>query len=33
MIANFVGVLFDGVAYGSLLFLISIGLGVTFALP
>ncbi len=32
MIANFVGVLFDGVAYGSLLFLISIGLGVTMGL-
>ena len=32
MIANFVGVLFDGVAYGSLLFLISIGLSVTLGL-
>ena len=32
MIANFLGVLFDGVAYGSLLFLISIGLGVTMGL-
>lgn len=32
MIANFVGVLFDGVAYGSLLFLISIGLSVTMGL-
>jgi branched-chain amino acid transport system permease protein len=32
MIANFAGVLFDGIAYGSLLFLISIGLGVTLGL-
>ena len=32
MIANFVGVLFDGVAYGSLLFVISIGLSVTMGL-
>jgi branched-chain amino acid transport system permease protein len=32
MIANFLGVLFDGIAYGSLLFLISIGLGVTMGL-
>ncbi len=32
MVANFVGVLFDGIAYGSLLFLISIGLGVTMGL-
>src|SRR4030081_3855888 len=32
MIANFVGVLFDGVAYGSLLFLISVGLSVTLGL-
>ncbi|QJR11436.1 High-affinity branched-chain amino acid transport system permease protein LivH [Usitatibacter rugosus] len=32
MIANFIGVLFDGVAYGSLLFLISIGLSVTLGL-
>ncbi|MYM81839.1 branched-chain amino acid ABC transporter permease [Duganella sp. FT50W] len=29
MLANFAGVLFDGVAYGSLLFLISVGLSVT----
>ena len=32
MIGNFVGVLFDGIAYGSLLFLISIGLSVTMGL-
>ena len=32
MIVNFIGVLFDGVAYGSLLFLISIGLSVTMGL-
>ena len=32
MLVNMVGVLFDGVAYGSLLFLISIGLGVTMGL-
>src|SRR5512141_2672289 len=32
MIASFVGVLFDGLAYGSLLFLISIGLSVTMGL-
>jgi branched-chain amino acid transport system permease protein len=32
VIANFIGVLFDGVAYGSLLFLISIGLSVTLGL-
>ena len=32
MITNFVGVIFDGVAYGSLLFLISIGLSVTMGL-
>jgi branched-chain amino acid transport system permease protein len=32
MIANLAGVLFDGIAYGSLLFLISIGLGVTMGL-
>ena len=32
MIRNFIGVLFDGVAYGSLLFLISIGLSVTMGL-
>jgi branched-chain amino acid transport system permease protein len=32
MIGNLVGVLFDGVAYGSLLFIISIGLGVTMGL-
>src|SRR5437588_11816752 len=29
MITSFIGVLFDGLAYGSLLFLISIGLSVT----
>jgi branched-chain amino acid transport system permease protein len=32
MIANLAGVLFDGIAYGSLLFLIGIGLGVTLGL-
>ena len=32
MIGNLVGVLFDGVAYGSLLFVISIGLSVTMGL-
>ncbi len=32
MIGSFVGVLFDGIAYGSLLFLISIGLSVTMGL-
>ena len=32
MFANLAGVLFDGVAYGSLLFLISIGLSVTLGL-
>ena len=32
VIGNFVGVLFDGIAYGSLLFLISIGLSVTMGL-
>ena len=32
MIGNFAGVLFDGVAYGSLLFLIGIGLSVTMGL-
>jgi branched-chain amino acid transport system permease protein len=32
MITSFIGVLFDGVAYGSLLFLISIGLSVTMGL-
>jgi branched-chain amino acid transport system permease protein len=32
MIANLTGVLFDGVAYGALLFLISIGLSVTMGL-
>ena len=32
MIGNFIGVLFDGVAYGSLLFVISIGLSVTMGL-
>lgn len=29
MLGNFLGVLFDGIAYGSLLFLISVGLSVT----
>lgn len=29
---NFIGVLFDGVAYGALLFLISVGLSVTMGL-
>jgi branched-chain amino acid transport system permease protein len=32
MLINFIGVLFDGVAYGSLLFLISVGLAVTMGL-
>ena len=32
MLGNLVGVLFDGVAYGSLLFIISIGLSVTMGL-
>lgn len=32
MIINFIGVLFDGIAYGSLLFLISVGLSVTMGL-
>jgi branched-chain amino acid transport system permease protein len=32
MLDNFIGVLFDGVAYGSLLFIISIGLSVTMGL-
>ena len=32
LIVNFIGVLFDGIAYGSLLFLISIGLSVTMGL-
>ncbi|MEP6943770.1 MAG: branched-chain amino acid ABC transporter permease [Betaproteobacteria bacterium] len=32
MIGNFIGVVFDGVAYGSLLFIISIGLSVTMGL-
>jgi len=32
MLSNFIGVLFDGVAYGSLLFIISIGLSVTMGL-
>jgi branched-chain amino acid transport system permease protein len=32
MIANLLGVLFDGAAYGSLLFIISIGLSVTMGL-
>ncbi|WP_050479765.1 branched-chain amino acid ABC transporter permease [Herbaspirillum rhizosphaerae] len=29
MIGNFIGVMFDGIAYGALLFLISVGLSVT----
>src|SRR5258706_10373291 len=32
MITSFIGVLFDGLAYGSLLFLISVGLSVTMGL-
>jgi branched-chain amino acid transport system permease protein len=32
MLNNFVGILFDGIAYGSLLFLISVGLSVTMGL-
>ena len=32
MIGNLIGVLFDGIAYGSLLFVISIGLSVTMGL-
>lgn len=32
MVGNFLGVVFDGVAYGSLLFVISIGLSVTMGL-
>ena len=32
MLANLIGVLFDGIAYGSLLFIISIGLSVTMGL-
>lgn len=32
MISGFVGIIFDGVAYGSLLFLISVGLSVTMGL-
>src|SRR5215831_3959702 len=32
MLGNFIGVLFDGVAYGSLLFLMAIGLSVTMGL-
>lgn len=32
MLAHFIGVLFDGVAYGCLLFLISVGLSVTMGL-
>ena len=32
MIGNIIGVLFDGIAYGSLLFIISIGLSVTMGL-
>ena len=31
-VGNLVGVLFDGIAYGSLLFLISLGLSVTMGL-
>lgn len=32
MLSNFIGVFFDGIAYGSLLFLISVGLSVTMGL-
>ena len=32
MLSHFIGVLFDGVAYGSLLFLISVGLSITMGL-
>lgn len=32
MLTNFIGVLFDGIAYGSLLFIISVGLSVTMGL-
>ena len=32
MLTNFAGILFDGIAYGSLLFLIGIGLSVTMGL-
>src|SRR5258706_12760411 len=32
MIGNFIGVVFDGISYGSLLFLISIGLSITMGL-
>jgi branched-chain amino acid transport system permease protein len=32
VLSNFIGVLFDGIAYGSLLFLISVGLSVTMGL-
>src|SRR5205809_8138767 len=32
MLGNLIGVLFDGIAYGSLLFIISIGLSVTLGL-
>ena len=32
MLGNLIGVLFDGIAYGSLLFVISIGLSVTMGL-
>ncbi|MEO8837134.1 MAG: branched-chain amino acid ABC transporter permease [Herbaspirillum sp.] len=32
MLSNFIGVLFDGIAYGCLLFLISVGLSVTLGL-
>jgi branched-chain amino acid transport system permease protein len=32
MLSQFIGILFDGVAYGSLLFLISIGLAITLGL-
>jgi branched-chain amino acid transport system permease protein len=32
VLANFLGVIFDGIAYGSLLFLISVGLSITMGL-
>ena len=32
MLSHFIGVLFDGIAYGSLLFLISVGLAITMGL-
>jgi len=32
VLSNAIGVLFDGIAYGSLLFLISVGLSVTMGL-